>query len=397
QDEEKVSAPGSVAKTTPKADSKADSKAAPDKKSDEKKTSEPPQKNAPEPAPKKNEGEKSKTPTPSTLPTPPSPARSAPLPDSATANKPKASASNPVAPAPAKPSAVPAPAPVKPSEPKAAPPTKIPAEVKPATKSGSSDEEDDDDESEDDVEQGPGRYIGDMQGDIEQVFNENKQQIPATSNPAVQVIGSANHGRLTNASDLLAYEKTHNPSGIHVIYPERKTYYGSTELIYLIAHLGVYTQELIPNYVLQISDLSHEKGGPLGHRSHQSGIDADIAFYFKDPAKQQKLVSALSGGKTGTPIESWMVEEQWKLFKYAVNSKYVDRIFIHPNLKKSLCELATKSGELKAAQKGDVVYETLRRLRPEKSHYNHFHLRVKCSKAQIRCLQMADPPPGTGC
>lgn len=306
---------------------------------------------------------------------------------------------------PTKPSTPAAPAtkpePAKPATPSKPTPPAKPEVRKPVVKP---EEEDEADEGEDEAELA-GRYQGDIAGDIDKVINNKKtsdNKVPELKGQKLdQVISptkKGQEGRLENASNLLAYERSHSPAGFHVVNPKRERYYGSQEIVYLIGQMGQFTRKLIPNYVLPIGDVSAKTGGKLGtHASHQNGLDADIAFYFKDQKIQGNLFSALQNGKTGRVLDSWMVEEQWKLLKYAVSSKYVDRIFIHQSLKNSLCQYAIKTGDIKKEDKAGDAYELLRRLRPEKNHYNHFHLRVKCSKAQVRCRQMADPAPGTGC
>ncbi len=301
------------------------------------------------------------------------------------------------------------PAPTKPAEkpkeqPKEQPKTK--PNEKPATKPEVKkpapvvdEDEDEEDEGADEAADFNGRYVGDIQGDIEKMFDEGSDKSTArVRSSRDQVIGPVTKGRLEHATNLLTYQILHRPTGFHIVNPKRERYYGSIELVYLIAKMGEFTKKLIPNYVLPIGDLSKKDGGKLGtHSSHQNGLDADIAFYFRDAKVQGNLFSALQSGKTGKPIVSWMPEEQWKLLKFAVSTKYVDRIFIHQTLKTVLCQLAIKNGEIKEGQKDGDAYELLRRLRPEKNHYNHFHMRVKCSKTQVRCRQMADPAPGTGC
>ncbi|MNL61906.1 Penicillin-insensitive murein endopeptidase precursor [compost metagenome] len=84
------------------------------------------------------------------------------------------------------------------------------------------------------------------------------------------------------------------------------------------------------------------------------------------------------------------------MFKMLVETKYVDRIFIHGTLKKALCELAIKKGEL-VKGRDSLASETLRRLRPDPQHHNHFHIRVKCGKDQTLCKQMIDPAKDSGC
>lgn len=211
-----------------------------------------------------------------------------------------------------------------------------------------------------------------------------------------QAIGPVNAGRLENAVDFYKYEKKNDPTGFHIIRPERKTHFGTNELLYIIAQIGQITKENLPGQIVSIGDLSYERGGRLGkHKSHQNGLDSDVSYYFNKKSLQGRLTSAVDGNR---PHPNWMYEEQWKLFKYIVKTQYVDRIFIHKVLKKALCSLAIQKGELEKGKNVGLAYETLRRLNPdEEFHDNHFHLRVKCSKAQKRCRQMAEPKPGSGC
>ncbi|MGE5085521.1 MAG: penicillin-insensitive murein endopeptidase [Bacillota bacterium] len=271
---------------------------------------------------------------------------------------------------------------------------------------------DDDHEDSDDVDEAPGVYVGDMKNDIEKVLEvkpkgaakeqstpkaeqdtkgvEGTVSIPVRGN---QAIGAVNKGRLENGTSLLDIDAKN--IGFEVAHPERKSFYATTELAYLIEKMGAFTRKVAPNHILYLSDIAKKNGGKYGsHKSHQNGLDIDIAFYFKANKSSANFVKALRNGK---PIGDWMMEPQWQLFKYVTSSNFVDRIFVHPGLKKALCDNAIKNGEINESTRSGVAYETLRRLRPEKSHDNHFHLRIKCSESQIRCRQMAEPAQGTGC
>lgn len=210
-----------------------------------------------------------------------------------------------------------------------------------------------------------------------------------------QAIGPVNRGRLQNAVNMLNYENEKAPTGFHIIRPARLTHFATNEMAYILAQAGQLTKKMIPDYVLSVGDISRETGGKLGsHKSHQNGLDADVAYYFNNKSFQGYFASAVAVDK---PHANFMVEQQWKLFKAMNNTQLVDRIFIHPVLKKALCELAIKNGELQKGHAEGEAYNALRRLISESAHNNHFHLRVKCSSAQIRCQQMAEPANTSGC
>jgi len=214
---------------------------------------------------------------------------------------------------------------------------------------------------------------------------------------AVTAVGRNNYtiGHLENPANVYEYEQTHKDAGFQILYPKRETYYSTDDMRNVLVSLGQYNNKYMHGYVTSVGDISRKGGGQLGaHSSHQLGLDADISFYFDDQSKQKGLVDAVASSK---PIRAFMAEEQWALFKSLVEQKNVDRIFIHGALKKELCNVATRSGDLKAGDSDNVAFETLRVLRPEPSHDNHFHLRLKCSTAQPRCRQMAPPAKATGC
>jgi penicillin-insensitive murein DD-endopeptidase len=214
---------------------------------------------------------------------------------------------------------------------------------------------------------------------------------------AVTGVGKNNftRGYLENAANVYDYQQNHQNVGFQILYPKRETFYSTDDMRNVLVSLGQYNQKFMNGYVTCIGDISKKGGGPLGtHSSHQMGLDADISYYFDDQSKQKGLVDAVASSK---PIRAFMADEQWAMFKALVAQGNVDRIFIHPALKKELCNVANRNGDIKAGAAEGVPFETLRILRPESNHDNHFHLRLKCSMAQPRCRQMAPPAKATGC
>lgn len=224
-----------------------------------------------------------------------------------------------------------------------------------------------------------------------------------------QSIGAANRGTLENAVDVLKYEEKYRPTGFHIIRPVRKTYFATNHLMHLIAQMGQVTKQNFKGYQLSIGDISYKKGGQLGrHASHQTGLDADIAYYFNNKSFQGYFASALEINRIHP---NWMYDEQWKLFKFMVNTQLVDRIFVHRALKRKLCERAIQKGELQKGVKEGLAYETLRRVFSDEVHHNHFHLRVKFTfqpgakrmlkcktvNKKTSCRPVGDPVQQSGC
>ena len=63
----------------------------------------------------------------------------------------------------------------------------------------------------------------------------------------------------------------------------------------------------------------------------------------------------------------------------------VDRIFVHPAIKRGLCVAETGSRDW------------LRKVRPWWGHHYHFHVRLACPAESTACVDQAPPPPGDGC
>ncbi|WP_425338821.1 penicillin-insensitive murein endopeptidase [Bartonella tamiae] len=144
---------------------------------------------------------------------------------------------------------------------------------------------------------------------------------------------------------------------------------------------------------LLIGDISQPLGGPMlnGHASHQVGLDADIWF---TPMPQQRLNlherETLQGISMLKPKSLYIDPKKWSfertaLLHLAANDPEVDRIFVHPGIKKHLCE----------SVKGDRKW--LSKIRPYYGHYWHFHVRMKCQNGSPQCQSQPPITKDDGC
>jgi murein endopeptidase len=222
-----------------------------------------------------------------------------------------------------------------------------------------------------------------------------------------QAIGECTQGRLEHATSLLELKDDPDHLGFKIMRPNRKTHFATRDMETMISSMGKFSLQNVNHYILSIGDVSYQKGGRLGqHASHQNGLDADISYYFDRASLQTGFQNALA---SKTSLASWMIEEQWDLFVKLVKTNNVDRIFIHPDMKQILCKKAIKNGELvqkvirkkgkppRIIEESGEGFEPLRRLSPESSHANHFHLRLQCSSAHPLCRPMAPPAMASGC
>jgi penicillin-insensitive murein DD-endopeptidase len=144
---------------------------------------------------------------------------------------------------------------------------------------------------------------------------------------------------------------------------------------------------------LLVGDISQPRGGPMlsGHASHQIGLDADIWLTPMPDrtltAKEREDISATSMLKKNSLYvdDAVWTPARARLLMRAASYPEVERIFVHPGIKKKLCD--TWTGDRSA----------LGKLRPYYGHYYHFHIRIKCPPGVSGCRSQNPPPPGTGC
>ncbi|MEN8491043.1 penicillin-insensitive murein endopeptidase [Brucella melitensis] len=144
---------------------------------------------------------------------------------------------------------------------------------------------------------------------------------------------------------------------------------------------------------LLVGDISQPRGGPMltGHASHQVGLDADI-WLTPMPKKrftnaERESVSAVSMLK---PDSLYVDPKKWTpartaLLKHAASYPEVERIFVHPGIKKQLCDTVT----------GDRSW--LGKVRPYWGHFYHFHVRLTCQPGSPECKPQPKVAPGDGC
>ncbi len=143
---------------------------------------------------------------------------------------------------------------------------------------------------------------------------------------------------------------------------------------------------------LYVGDMSQPRGGPMltGHRSHQSGLDADIWMLPPDrlnlTAAERENISPISMRRaSGAYVNSDWTAQHWAIIREAASDPRVARIFLFPGAKVWMCENET----------GDRSY--LRQIRPWYGHHYHFHVRLSCPSGSPDCEDQAPPPPGDGC
>ncbi|MGV3551114.1 penicillin-insensitive murein endopeptidase [Rhizobium sp.] len=179
-----------------------------------------------------------------------------------------------------------------------------------------------------------------------------------------------------------------------VIHPSRNRRWGTPDMIALVQRLAREAKASDGWNGLLIGDISQPRGGPMltGHASHQIGLDADI---WLTPMPDRKLTyqerevvpeaSVLKSSMMSVDNRKWTKSHQ-RLIIRAASYPQVERVFVHPAIKKKLCDTVTGADR-----------SVLNKIRPIYGHHYHFHIRMKCPAGSSGCEDQADPPIDSGC
>jgi murein endopeptidase len=123
-----------------------------------------------------------------------------------------------------------------------------------------------------------------------------------------------------------------------------------------------------------VGDISRERGGWLRpHRSHQSGLDADIGYFHVGPATWYQRVRPATFDAPRT----------WTLLRALIEGGDVDTIFVDASVQRLLKEHIAKLAP--DEQAGPDVFPTPRKrdsiIRHTWGHLTHFHVRFRDAEA----------------
>ncbi|MFA5950810.1 MAG: penicillin-insensitive murein endopeptidase [Hyphomicrobium sp.] len=218
-----------------------------------------------------------------------------------------------------------------------------------------------------------------------------KQLFGAVKSPAdlaVRSIGWYAKGCLSGAKPI----SVDGPAW-QVMRLSRNRNWGHPKLIAIVERLGNEAKSNKEWSGLLIGDISQPRGGPMltGHASHQVGLDADI---WLTPMPDRKLsreeredisaTSMLADNEISVDRKVFG-DGQVKLIKRAASYPEIERVLVHPAIKKALCEAAGT----------DRAW--LSKVRPYFGHYYHFHMRIGCPEGSTNCKAQPPVPGDDGC
>ena len=175
----------------------------------------------------------------------------------------------------------------------------------------------------------------------------------------------------------------------------RNRNWGHPDLVALVEKLAVEAREHDGWPGLLVGDLSQPRGGPMvsSHASHQVGLDADIWFMpMPDRRLTEREREDLSAASMVTDDAASVDPKLWtdahaRVLKRAASYASVERIFVHPAIKKAVCDSAAK----------DENRAWLHKVRAYWGHNDHFHVRIACPGGSATCEHQPPLPADDGC
>jgi penicillin-insensitive murein endopeptidase len=173
----------------------------------------------------------------------------------------------------------------------------------------------------------------------------------------------------------------------------RNRNWGHPLLVSYVERLATDAQKLDSWPGLLVGDLAQPMGGPMisGHASHQIGLDADIWLKPMPPKtltnEERENISAdsvVGADQLSVNPQIWQ-SGHVQLLKRAASYPDVARIFVHPAIKKALCEAA-------GPDRG-----WLSKVRPWWGHNYHFHVRLACPPGAEGCEDQPAAGAEDGC
>jgi len=208
-----------------------------------------------------------------------------------------------------------------------------------------------------------------------QIGDRLKLRVPGRDGDPVSY-GKPSSGRLYNGVPL------RDGPGLRVRnVPEA---YGTERTITLLKAATADVQARWPNSPdLVVGDLSLAGGGPMApHRSHQSGRDVDLSFYYRGNVQLPNFEDMTA--------RNFDARKNWHFFKLLIDSGHVEFIFVHMRLQKQLYEYARSIGYTKAQLREIMQYPRSEGarvgiIRHTGGHDNHSHVRFTCDPDSDHC------------
>ena len=173
-----------------------------------------------------------------------------------------------------------------------------------------------------------------------------------------------------------------------ILEKSKERVFAHPSLVLMLQRSAKQIGRAFPGAKLVVGDLSAKLGGPLsGHHSHQSGRDADIAFYARDAkgrVVQPKRFVAYGGDGKAKDKSGLVFDDalNWALVESMAKDHRAGLayIFVSRPLKARLLAFANRHDRHKRyVEKVQALFVQPDNAEP---HDDHFHVRIRCPKGQ---------------
>jgi penicillin-insensitive murein endopeptidase len=202
-------------------------------------------------------------------------------------------------------------------------------------------------------------------------------------------VGSPTTGRLVGGAHL------DDAPHLRIVpaYAAGDVRWGLLPLVSMIDRAARSVRHQYPDAVLSIGHLSRPGGGEIDHHaSHESGRDADLAFYVKNhlgkPILADHFVPFRGDGNAPTwPGATFDDARNWSLVAALVSDPVarVSHIFVASPIRARLLAYAARTGASEATR--TRASELMVQPHGALPHDDHFHVRIGCPAGMNECVE----------
>jgi penicillin-insensitive murein endopeptidase len=169
--------------------------------------------------------------------------------------------------------------------------------------------------------------------------------------------------------------------------------WGLEPLVEMLDRAARQVRRQYPDAITSVGHLSREGGGEIDrHRSHESGRDADIAFFVRNAGGHQLLAprfAAFRGDATAVAWPGAVFDDarNWALVAAMVSDPeaHVTHVFVAAPLRARLLAYAERMGVTTSTRMRAA--EVLQQPRGALPHDDHFHVRIGCPPRMSGCVE----------
>lgn len=212
---------------------------------------------------------------------------------------------------------------------------------------------------------------------------------PPPPMPMGRSVGTPTEGHLIGGAHLATSPQLR----IVPAYDNGDVRYGLGSLVGMLDRASRRVRRQFSDAVMSVGHLSKQGGGELDrHASHESGRDADVAFYVKNqagsPVYADHFVKFAANGTAPTwPGAVFDDARNWALVAALLDDPvaHVSHIFVASHLRARLLAYAARVGAPLALQSRAAV--TMVQPHGALPHDDHFHVRISCPAGMTGCVE----------